>query len=482
MSFAARAGLGVVALSLIFGIAAGCGSPTSPSSVRPGAVIAGSVSAPGAAGAGQGAGGSVSAPANSLFMGLTVRVMGTDLSAVVGAAGTFEIPGVPAGNARLQFRNDVVNATADLANVRTDQYINLRVELSAASAVVVGDERTQKVSICHKEGTGDYHLIDISESAEGAHRDHGDAKIGEDVPGQPGKTFDSNCRPVGPSIDIEKLTNGEDADTPPGPSITIGSQVNWRYVVRNTGTVNLTAIAVVDDRGVTVSCPGTSLAPSASMTCTAQGIASQMGQYRNLGTVTANWSNAGATGTVTDSDPSHYLGISPIEIKKFTNGEDADTPPGPSIQVGSQVTWEYRLTNIGTVNLTGIQVTDNRGVAVSCMGPATLGPGVSTTCTAQGTAVAGQYSNIGTVTASWAAGGLTGTVTDSDPSHYRGVTDDEDDGQKVNLCHRTGAGFYVLINVSVNAEPAHRAHGDAAPGQGVPGSPGRTFGANCSVQ
>ena len=42
---------------------------------------------------------------------------------------------------------------------------------------------------------------------------------------------------------------------------------------------------------------------------------------------------------------------------------------------------------------------------------------------------------------------------------------------KVSLCHRTGNGWYHLIEVSVNAEPAHRAHGDGKIGEAVPGSP-----------
>ena len=36
---------------------------------------------------------------------------------------------------------------------------------------------------------------------------------------------------------------------------------------------------------------------------------------------------------------------------------------------------------------------------------------------------------------------------------------------KVDICHITGNGKYVLINVSENAKPAHLAHGDSLPGQ-----------------
>ena len=52
----------------------------------------------------------------------------------------------------------------------------------------------------------------------------------------------------------------------------------------------------------------------------------------------------------------------------------------------------------------------------------------------------------------------------------------------MQLCHRTGNGSYHLIEVSINAEPAHRAHGDGKIGEAVPGSPGTFFGTGCSVR
>ena len=116
-------------------------------------------------------------------------------------------------------------------------------------------------------------------------------------------------------------------------------------------------------------------------------------------------------------------------------------------------------------------------VAVSCP-EKTLAVQRSETCTGSGVAVAGQYRNVGTATASSSSG----TVTDSDASHYFGqaalVTDE---GSKVQICHRTGNGSYHLIEISVSAEPAHRAHGDGKITEAVPGSPGKVFGAGCSV-
>lgn len=109
-----------------------------------------------------------------------------------------------------------------------------------------------------------------------------------------------------PSISIEKYTNGVDADTAPGPMITIGDSVTWEYMVTNTGSFELNNVTVTDDQGVTVNHPKNTLATGESMTCTASGTAIA-GQYTNLGTVTADPPDG--LDAVSDSDPSHYYGI-----------------------------------------------------------------------------------------------------------------------------------------------------------------------------
>ena len=61
-----------------------------------------------------------------------------------------------------------------------------------------------------------------------------------------------NRVPPAPAIQIEKATNGSDADAPPGPSIPIGDPIAWTYRVTNTGNVTLSSLVVTDDRGVAV--------------------------------------------------------------------------------------------------------------------------------------------------------------------------------------------------------------------------------------
>lgn len=336
------------------------GGPAGPGSTNTsGATIAGTA---GIASGTSSMGDSSSSPA----AGVTVTVSGTNLSAVTNGAGYFQLTGVPSGNVRLQFRQSGIDASADVPNVTGQQLVTIEVQLSGSSAVIVSDTRSEdKITMCHRTDGHGYHSITIDPSAESAHRGHGDAKVNERVPGTQLQTFDQNCQPVGPKVELVKSTNGDDADSAPGPTIEVGKTVTWTYEVRNTGTLPLTIVSVTDDKGVSVSCP-TLLVPV----------------------------------------------------------------------------------------------------------------GQSVTCTGSGVATLGQYENTGTVTASSTAG----TVTATDVSHYLGVTPDDEQGPKVELCHRTGNGSYHLISVSVSAEPAHRAHGDGKIGDAVPGQTGKTFGTGCSVQ
>ncbi|MDG6243455.1 MAG: hypothetical protein QCH31_03555, partial [Methanolobus sp.] len=164
-----------------------------------------------------------------------------------------------------------------------------------------------------------------------------------------------------PDIDIEKATNGEDADEAPGSGILQGATVTWTYVVNNTGNVPLSNISVIDDQGVIpvyqsgdVNDDGI-LDVDEIWVYEAAGIA-ECGQYANNATVTGEYKAV----IVTDEDPSHYFGECPsIDIEKATNGEDADDPTGPFIPVGASVTWTYNVTNTGNVDLSNVVVTDN---------------------------------------------------------------------------------------------------------------------------
>lgn len=130
---------------------------------------------------------------------------------------------------------------------------------------------------------------------------------------------------------------------------------------------------------------------------------------------------------------------SSVTITKTVNGKHSPTGTGPKVRVGKPVTWAYKVTNTGSVALTNVAVSDNDpAVNVDCGDGtnvvASLGAGESITCTAKGTAVAGQYTNVGAVTAmpdcSYCVREAQ-AVTATDTSHYLGVivggAEDDDD-------------------------------------------------------
>ena len=52
---------------------------------------------------------------------------------------------------------------------------------------------------------------------------------------------------------------------------------------------------------------------------------------------------------------------------------------------------------------------------------------------------------------------------------------------KVDICHRTdGTNTFIALSVAAPAVEPHVAHGDASPGQAVPGQPGMMFAADCT--
>jgi uncharacterized repeat protein (TIGR01451 family) len=227
-------------------------------------------------------------------------------------------------------------------------------------------------------------------------------------------------------IRIEKATNGQDADAGTGPYIAVGGTVTWSYTATNLGDTPISNVVVTDDNGT----PGDPtddfhpaftggdtnpanglLDPAEIWIYQATGTA-VAGQYENIATVTGT---PPVGDDVSDNDYSHYFGTNPgITIEKATNGQDADSAPGPTIVAGATVTWTYAVTNTGNVTLTNITVTDSDLGAVGTI--ASLAPGASQTLTKTGTAIAGQYANTGTATV-----GYGGTpYSDSDDSHYFG--------------------------------------------------------------
>ena len=217
-----------------------------------------------------------------------------------------------------------------------------------------------------------------------------------------------------PAVDIEKSTNGVDADAPTRAVRPGRLDGHWTYLVTNTGNVPLSGIAVTDNQPGVRLLPGHDARTRRDTTCTATGTG-DAGQYANIGTVTAT----GAGQTVSDTDPSHYFGVPPgIDIEKATNGAGRRLPPGPFIPVGGAVTWTYVVTNTGTRRSTASPSPTAMIGPITC--PAALNPlapGAIVTCTATGTAAAGPVREHGLRHGTRAD---RTPFQDSDASHYFG--------------------------------------------------------------
>ena len=130
-------------------------------------------------------------------------------------------------------------------------------------------------------------------------------------------------------------------------------------------------------------------------------------------------------------------GVLAIDLEKFVNGLDADTAQtGPTVAVGSTVTFTYTVRNTGNVGLVVPFISDDNGTPGNPFDdfvPAFTGGDAGNigvldlfetwSFTASKTAILGPYTNIASVTAFQFQG--TGfpplSTSDSDPAHYLGV-------------------------------------------------------------
>ncbi len=268
----------------------------------------------------------------------------------------------------------------------------------------------------------------------------------------------SNHFGVDAVIDVVKSTNGQDANILPGPVLPVGSTATFTYIVTNTGNVSLGSVVMRDDNGT----PGdtsddfdavftggdTNSNGQLETTETWTYQATQpvtAGQYTNIGSVTGTPLDATGVAVAgipaaSDSDPSNYFGaVAGVTITKSTNGEDANTAPGPALGVGSIATFEYVVTNTGNVPLDSVVVRDDNGTpgdtsddfnAALQSGDVNSNGRLDTTETwnyqATRTVTAGQYTNVGTATGNPvdASGEDISGLDDAsatDPSNHLGV-------------------------------------------------------------
>ncbi|MEE9326345.1 MAG: IPTL-CTERM sorting domain-containing protein [Cocleimonas sp.] len=186
--------------------------------------------------------------------------------------------------------------------------------------------------------------------------------------GENDHTFDigySAVPPPIPSIDIEKATNGSDADTSAlAVILNNGDPVTWSYVVTNNGAETVNNIVASDNLEGGITCPKTTLLINESMTCSDKSGTAAVGDYVNIASV----SGVGAVSNsdVNDSDPSHYK-VAPPSFVKIGNlvwiedDNDGNSTTGnltPVVGVLVTATASGGATYTGTTNASGNYLID----------------------------------------------------------------------------------------------------------------------------
>lgn len=130
---------------------------------------------------------------------------------------------------------------------------------------------------------------------------------------------------AGNFIDLEVLVNGEDADSFPGPKLSVNSQVDLEYLITNRASHALYNVSAADDKfGIAGHIDF--LDSGKSITFTKSCVAEE-GQFELSGLASA-WDNNGSK-LFTDDDMAYYFGIDDGEVPK--NPEEI--PEFPSIAI-----------------------------------------------------------------------------------------------------------------------------------------------------
>ncbi|MEQ1872665.1 MAG: hypothetical protein ABL953_02970 [Ilumatobacteraceae bacterium] len=194
-------------------------------------------------------------------------------------------------------------------------------------------------------------------------------------------TPDDNTACLPPPLPPSPTINVAKSALPTSVS-SVGQAVAYSFLVTNTGNVTLTGVVVTDPLpGLSaVSCPVSTLAPSASTTCTANYTTTQAdldaGSIANTAT---------AAGTPPVGSPVTDTGSATVTANRgpavtITKSTTATT----FTAVGQSIPFTIAVRNSGNVTLTNVVMTDPNAVLGTCTpaAPATLAPNQTMTCSA----------------------------------------------------------------------------------------------------
>ncbi len=186
---------------------------------------------------------------------------------------------------------------------------------------------------------------------------------------------------------------------------TAGTVIGYRYLVTNTGQTTLHGLGVTDNRvsGANLSCPQTTLAPGASMTCT--------GTYQVTQTDVDSGSLASSS-TASGLNPGNSAVSSAVSSITVTASATpslsliVQAGPGGYTKTGDTLSYRYLLVNLSSVTVHGISIGDDHVTAGNLSCPqSTLAPLAFELCTGTYTTT-GSDVTAGAVTNAATANGL----------------------------------------------------------------------------
>ena len=219
-------------------------------------------------------------------------------------------------------------------------------------------------------------------------------------------------------LDLAVTIETQTAPNPTGPYIILPGTADWHYEVTNSGNQDVTVVSIDDTNGPV--CSQATLIAGETMRCDLP-VSAVRGQFDNTITASATDARRLPVDTVVTS---HYFGVDGgVTIEKLLGAIRTAPTPVTFVQAGSAITWNYTITNTGTVPITiaAGSVTDSREPTLSCpAATTTLAPSSILSCSVNTTAIAGSY--VGTASVTGSRGSGLPDVTDDDDGYYTGAT------------------------------------------------------------
>ena len=319
--------------------------------------------------------------------------------------------GTPSGDPADTRAGDTIEYTFVVTNTGNVTLDPVRVDDPKAGAVTCPDTVLAPTAsmTCSATYTLDQGDVDSGHVANAA------TALGTPPSGADVSADDETDTPIAanPGIALDKQA-GDPSGLPNAPRA--GDTIDYAFVVTNTGNVTLSTLTIDDPTVGSVACPSDTLAPDASITCTATYELVQddvdAGQVINDAVASGN-PPTGATVTAEDSTTTVLTSAPAIALEKGLAGLSG-------VDAGAVIDYTFLVTNTGNVTLDGVGVVDsliaaNAG-AVSCPA-AILAPGEHTICAAAYTVTqddvdAGEVLNSATATGT-SPGGADVTAEDS---------------------------------------------------------------------